>query len=77
MGNRDLNIDEVVRGAGIEFEQLVVNGAAIKALRRRDLDTVVWLLSLLCDGFPMNKACEYVGKNFMYGAQLLGACYGY
>lgn len=77
VGNKDLNINDVVIGAGIEFERLVVNGAAIKALRRRDLDTVVWLLSLLCDGFPMIKACELVGKNFMYGAQLFGACYGY
>lgn len=77
VGNKDLNIKEVVVGAGVEFERLAVNGAAIKALCRRDLDTVVWLLSLLCEGFPMNKACEYVGKNFMYGAQLFGACYGY
>lgn len=77
VGNKDLKIEEVVVGTGIEFERLVVNGAAVKALRRRDLDTVVWLLSLLCDGFPMNKACELVGKNFMYGAQLFGACYGY
>lgn len=77
VGNKDIKIDELVFGTGIEFKRLVVNGAAIKALRRRDLDTVVWLLSLLCDGFPMNKACEYVGKNFMYGAQLFGACYGH
>lgn len=77
VGNKDLDIDDVVIGTGIEFERLVVNGAAIKAMRRRDLDTVVWMLSLLCDGFPMVKACELVGKNFMYGAQLLGACYGH
>lgn len=77
VGDKDLNIDDVVIGTGIEFERLVVNGAAIKAMRRRDLDTVVWMLSLLCDGFPMVKACELVGKNFMYGAQLLGACYGH
>lgn len=77
VGDKDLNIDDVVIGTGIEFERLVVNGAAIKAMRRRDLDTVVWMLSLLCDGFPMVKACELAGKNFMYGAQLLGACYGH
>lgn len=77
VGNKDLDIDDVVIGTGIEFERLVVNGAAIKAMRRRDLDTVVWMLSLLCDGFPTVKACELVGKNFMYGAQLLGACYGH
>lgn len=77
VGNKDLNIDDVVIGTGIEFDRLVVNGAAIKAMRRRDLDTVVWMLSLLCDGFPMVKACELVGKNFMYGTQLFGACYGY
>lgn len=77
VGNKDLNINEVVVGTGIEFARLVVNGSAVKAIRRRDLDTVVWLLSLLCDGMPMNKACEAVGKSFMYGAQLFGACYGY
>ena len=29
VGNKDLNIKEVVVGAGVEFERLVVNGAAI------------------------------------------------
>lgn len=76
VGNKDLKIGDVVSGANIDFDRIVVNGAAVKAMRRRDLDTVVWLLSLLCDGMPMSKACEKVGKSFMYGAQLFGACYG-
>lgn len=76
VGNKGLKINEVVIGAGVDYERLVVNGAAVKAMRRRDLDTVVWLLSLLCDGIPMSKACEKVGKSIMFGAQLFGACYG-
>lgn len=76
VGNVNVHIQTAASKTGIKFERLVTNGGAVKALRRRDSDDVVWLLSWLCQGVPLHEACKEVGKGIMYGTQLLGACYG-
>lgn len=71
----------IAEDAQLDFDKLMMNGQAVKAIRRRmgdrdKADTVVWLLAGLCDGHPLQKVCEGVGKPTAYGAALIGACYG-
>ena len=79
--NKPTHVAELAEQAKIEYNKLLVNGAAVSALRRRmsgakNVETVMWFFTLLVRGYSVKAACEEVGKLTVYGTLLLGACYG-
>lgn len=75
------HVSVIADSAKIDINKLIMNGQAVKALRRRmsnstGEDEVIWFLSGLCNGQTPKAAAESINKPTTYGTLLLGACYG-
>lgn len=81
IGMGAVNVEKLTQLTGLDYQHLLRNGAAVKAIHRRmttdeNRDAVIWFLTYLCEGCSIAVASEKANKSYMYGTQFLGACYG-